>query len=211
MSKHKNQQDNIPNLKTMSVVLFFMGLITVYTIMPDNMMALVGYSIIVGGALAYYVLLNTKKQEQEQGQDAVCSRLEALKVKMEADEAKLAEREKKLAQIEAEQSRVEEEFGDPSLVSVARWQEICGEIEEAAYAAKQGKQYKSLLSMFGGKKDDAHLSADEASKAKSLYLAIAASGLSAMKKQLQGEKKARADIKANLEKDIRQKKKKRRK
>lgn len=211
MSKHKNQQDNIPNLKTMSVVLFFMGLITVYTIMPDNMMALVGYSIIVGGALAYYVLLNTKKQEQEQGQDAVCSRLEALKVKMEADEAKLAEREKRLAQMEAEQSRVEEELGDPSLLSVARWQEICGEIEEAAYAAKQGKQYKSLLSMFGGKKDDVCLSAEDAAKAKSLYLAITASGLSAMKKQLHGEKKARADIKANLEKDIRQKKKKRRK
>lgn len=210
MSKNKNQQDNIPNLKTMAVVLFFMGLITVYTILPDNMMALIGYSIVVGGALLYYVLIYAK-QQPTQTQDEACTRLEALKAKMEADEVKLAETEKMIAQLEAEEAQIQEELEAASDITVERWQVLCGKIEAMAYAAKQGRQYKNLLTILSGKRADAPLSPENAAKAKTLYLAIYTNGLSTMKKQHQSEKKARADIKANIEKDIRQKKKKRRK
>ena len=205
--KNEKKADML-NLKVTTVIIFVLGLVTVYSIMPENITAIVGYSIVVGGGLFYYAVFYNKKQTSKQ--DAASSYLESLQAKMEADEVRLAETEQQIAQMEADWTQVQAELAAPSDMTVERWLVLCNMVEEAAFATKQGQQYKKLMSIFSGKKEEDVLRADGAEKTKHLYQTIYTRGLESMKKRLHGEKNVRADIKANIEKDIRRTKKKRR-
>lgn len=55
------REGEIPNLRSSSILVFIAGLITIYTIIPDNWWALILYAVIVGGALLGYNISHDRK------------------------------------------------------------------------------------------------------------------------------------------------------
>lgn len=64
VKKQQLREGEIPHLKSSSVMLFIAGLITAYTIFPDSWIALVVYTVVMGGALGYYNWQHDKKLKQ---------------------------------------------------------------------------------------------------------------------------------------------------
>lgn len=213
MSKQKKQssnQEKKPPIKITAAITFVMGLLTVCALAPENTLLQIAYTLIAGSALFYYAVLREKKKSYRE--TAVRrDKLEALKTKMEADEMRLDKTAKKIDKLEEKQVQVEADLARAEELTIKEWNELCDIIEDVALNNKQSEQYKKLMNLLRGKKDDAYLHQAEAEKAKKLYQTIYTQGLSAMKKRYEKEKHAREEIKADIDKNLGKIKSKKRK
>ncbi len=213
MSKQKKQSNNQakkPPIKATAAITFIMGLLTVCALAPENTIAQVAYTIIAGSALFYYAVIREKKKTARET-TVRRDKLEALKTKMEADEVRLNKTAAKIEKLEAKQEQVEADLARAEELTIKQWNDLCAIIEDVALNNKQSEQYKKLMNLLRGKKDDAYLHQAESEKAKKLYQTIYTQGLATMKKRYEKEKTAREEIKADIDQNLGKMKSKKRK